>query len=270
MILIIDDLYDIYGSLEELECFTRALDRWDAKEIQDLPESLKACFSALDSITNEVALDIQKEQRLNEPVLPYLRKAWVDVCKTFLVEARWYNARYTPSLDEYLKNAWFSSTGPLLSIIIVLLAQHGSRNELIDTWERAQELVYCSSLIFRLCNDLGTSEVELQRGYSPSSILCCMRDANVSKETAGEHINNMIVNTWKRINRELLLSRQVPMLQASANHIINIARLSHFFYYDGDGMNNQDRETKELVKLLLVEPVPVNSSSYAASVANVY
>ncbi|KAF5943684.1 hypothetical protein HYC85_017761 [Camellia sinensis] len=73
-IIIIDDIYDVYGSLEELECFTNSVERWDDKEIQQLPECMKICFQALYNTTNEVAYEIQEEKGWQNSVLPYLHK----------------------------------------------------------------------------------------------------------------------------------------------------------------------------------------------------
>lgn len=122
LILILDDVYDIYGSQ-----FTNAIDRWDSKEIEKLPDRIKRCFDALSSTTNEAALDIQKEKGW-KCVLPHLKKAvrilvrilnfltfflfqWVNFCKSLLVEAKWYHEGHTPALGEYLSNAWISSSG---------------------------------------------------------------------------------------------------------------------------------------------------------------
>ncbi|KAK9155416.1 hypothetical protein Sjap_002896 [Stephania japonica] len=39
----IDDFYDVYGTLEELQLFFDALERWDISEINQLPEYMKVC-----------------------------------------------------------------------------------------------------------------------------------------------------------------------------------------------------------------------------------
>ncbi|GMH30305.1 hypothetical protein Nepgr_032148 [Nepenthes gracilis] len=253
-ILIIDDLYDIYGSPEELDCFTRAVNRWDSKEIEHLPKSIKLCFSALQNTTNEIDQAIHKD-RYWDGTLPSMRKAWADLLKAFLLEAQWFNKHFTPSLEEYLQSAWISSTCPLLSLITHLLGVDESAEEFVGKWKQKKNLIYCSSLISRLWNDIGTTDVELERGDAPSSIVCYMREANVSKDIAKGQIRGLITNAWKNINGELI--ERFPKNQASTNFVINIARLSHFLYHNGDEISNQDRKTKQLIQGLLIDPIAI-------------
>ncbi|GMH30304.1 hypothetical protein Nepgr_032147 [Nepenthes gracilis] len=257
--LIIDDLYDIYGSLEELDCFTRAMYRWNSKEIEHLPKSMKLCFSALQDTMNEVAQAIHKEQCWNG-ILSFVEKAWADVCKAFLLEARWFNEGFTPSLEEYLKSAWISSTCPLISLITHLIEEEGPYEELLDKLEQKKNLIYYSSLIFKLWNDLSTSDVELERGDAPSSIFCYMREANVSEDTARGHIRGLIINAWNNINKELI--ERFSKHQRSANLIISAARVSHFLYCNGDGIGVQDCQTKQLIQNLLIEPVAISYNDH--------
>ncbi|KAG8642346.1 hypothetical protein MANES_12G076700v8 [Manihot esculenta] len=56
-ITIIDDVYDVYGTLDELELFTDAVERWDINAVKDLPECMKLCFLALHNTVNEIAYD---------------------------------------------------------------------------------------------------------------------------------------------------------------------------------------------------------------------
>ncbi|XP_043692888.1 alpha-terpineol synthase, chloroplastic-like [Telopea speciosissima] len=41
LIALVDDVYDVYGSLEELELFTHAVERWDIEAIDQLPDYMK-------------------------------------------------------------------------------------------------------------------------------------------------------------------------------------------------------------------------------------
>ncbi|CAN1855168.1 Alpha-farnesene synthase [Linum perenne] len=116
MILILDDVYDVYGSVEELEQFTVAIDRWDEKEVVKLPECMKICFQSLRVITHEISNEIEIEKGWDQDqVYPHLQRVWGDFCKAMLVEAKWDRDGHTPSFNEYLRNGVVSSSGTVLA-----------------------------------------------------------------------------------------------------------------------------------------------------------
>ncbi|GMY37108.1 (E,E)-alpha-farnesene synthase-like isoform X1 [Fagus crenata] len=252
LILIIDDVYDVYGTLEELKHFTNAVYRWDVNATQQLPECMKICFLALYNTTNEIANEMQKETGGNQ-LLPHLKEVWTDFCNALFLEAKWYSMGYTPSLQEYLSNAWISSTAPILLVHEFFSMGHEVTKGMEDFLEKNQEIVYNISLIIRLCNDLMTSMAERERGDAPSSIVCYMREANVSEEIAQKHIKGMINKTWKKINGQCF--NQSPMLQSFVNIATNNARVAHSLYQYGDGFGVQDRHTRKNIMSLLVEPL---------------
>ncbi|KAM4076883.1 hypothetical protein ACJW30_12G098400 [Castanea mollissima] len=73
LITIIDDVYDVYGTLDELELFKDVVERWDINAMDQLPDYMKICFLALHNSVNEMALDTVKEQRFH--IDEYLKKA---------------------------------------------------------------------------------------------------------------------------------------------------------------------------------------------------
>ncbi|CAK7355348.1 unnamed protein product [Dovyalis caffra] len=74
-----------------------------ARYMRNLGDHMKLCFLAVYNAVNEMEYDHFKEQ--GEDALPYLTKAWADLCKSFLQEAKWSYNKITPSFDEYLENA---------------------------------------------------------------------------------------------------------------------------------------------------------------------
>ncbi|XP_047944248.1 alpha-farnesene synthase-like [Salvia hispanica] len=256
LVLIIDDVYDIYGSMDELEQFSIAVERWDPSEIHQLPEALKRCFWMLYDTANDIDLEIQKEKGWTS-VLPHLKKVWIGFCKALLVEAKWLWNGESPSLVKYLENGWVSSSGLVLSLHALLGAGH-DMDETVAAFDNNQEIIHHASLIIRLCNDQGTSKAELERGDSPSSIVCHMREANVGEEEARGHIRELITDSWKRMNG--IMMRCPRPQQGMLRHVVNTARVANFIYQNGDGFGVQDRETKEQVLSCLIKPMHLSLS----------
>ncbi|KAH9660138.1 TPS27 [Citrus sinensis] len=70
----IDDVYDVYGTLDELELFTDAVERWDATATEQLPYYMKLCFHALYNSVNEMGFIALRDQEVGM-IIPYLKKA---------------------------------------------------------------------------------------------------------------------------------------------------------------------------------------------------
>ena len=82
-----------------------------------------------------------------------------DLCKSYLVEARWYYSGYTPTLQEYNNNAWISTSGPVILVHSYFLVTNPITKEALQYLEDYHNIIRFSSMIFRFENDLGTSPV---------------------------------------------------------------------------------------------------------------
>ncbi|KAL1289373.1 hypothetical protein AAHE18_20G053300 [Arachis hypogaea] len=65
LVYIIDDIFDVYGTLDQLILFTDAVKRWELTGTEHLPEFMKKCLSALYEITNAFSEKIYKKHGLN-------------------------------------------------------------------------------------------------------------------------------------------------------------------------------------------------------------
>ncbi|KAK4711354.1 hypothetical protein R3W88_005867 [Solanum pinnatisectum] len=253
LILIIDDVYDIYGTLADVQQVTVAIEKWDPEEVQRLPKSIQICFRAVhdtmaDILLFVISVEIQR-QKGGPSVIPHLKQVWVNFCTALLVEATSYHNGHIPTLEDYLHNGWTSSSGPLLSLHVIF----GLTNENLHLCKNCQEIIYHTSLKIRHCNDQGTSTAELERRDVASSIICYMQEENVSEDVAREHIESIILNSWKKINyhfNSLSTSHRKIIKQ-----VINEARMTHVMYHSGDGFGVQDGETQDQVLINLVEPI---------------
>ncbi|XP_022773843.1 terpene synthase 10-like [Durio zibethinus] len=251
-ITVLDDVYDVYGTLGELELFTDAVERWDINAIQSLPNYMKICFHALHNSINEMAFDILKEQGID--VIPFLKKLWANLFKAYLLEAKWYYSGHTPTLQEYIDNAWISSSVSVILGHSYLVTDHITKEGLQSFEECYTNIICWSSIIVRLTDDLGTSSYEIKRGDVPKSIQCHMHESGASEDKAREHIRKLIGATWKKMNKDRIAKSRFS--QMFIEIAMNLARVSHCMYQNGDGHAIEDGETKDKVLSLFVNPVP--------------
>ncbi|KAK4276123.1 hypothetical protein QN277_019112 [Acacia crassicarpa] len=247
LITTIDDVYDVYGELEELEVFTQVLDRWDINAIDSLPEYMKICFLALNNFVHEVAFDILKENGHN--IIPHLKKVWADLVKSYLVEAKWYRNGYKPSLNEYLENAWISIGAPVILVHAYVVLANSSQLKSLDEY---YDIIYSSSIILRLTNDLGTSKREKETGDIAKAVECYMNETRESEADALRHINSLLCETWKKMNKEATNS---PDFKSFIDVALNLGRMSLCMYQHGDAHSVQDLETKNSIISLLFQPI---------------
>ncbi|KAI3852795.1 hypothetical protein MKX03_028629 [Papaver bracteatum] len=257
LITVIDDVYDVYGSLNELKLFTEAVERWDINTVDNLPHYMKICFFALYNTVNEMGYE-NLRNNINLDVIPYLKKSWDDICKAFFVEATWYYSGYIPTFKEYTDNAWISVSGPLLSIhAYCQLGDQENTKEAFEYMNKNQsDLIHWSSMIFRLANDLATSKNELERGDAATSVQCYMHETGVSESVAREHMQHLISASWEKINTSLSCSQGV-FSSSFINTVQNVARMGQYTYQFGDGHGIPNREAKDRIMSIIVKPIPV-------------
>ncbi|XP_077251450.1 alpha-terpineol synthase, chloroplastic-like [Tasmannia lanceolata] len=253
LITTIDDVYDLYGSIEELELFTEAIDRWDINSLEKLPDYMKICFIALFNTTNEMAYEILKDQGLE--TIGLQKKLWADLCKAYLVEAKWYSNGYMPTLDEYLDNAWISISGSVILAHAFVSAKPKITKEALECIDNYPNLLLWSSMILRLCDDLGTSTAELERGDVSKSIQCYMHETGAPEEVAREHIRGLISDMWKKMNKDSLSCS--PLSEPIITAALDLARIAQCYYQYSDGFGIPNNETKERAISLLAEPILV-------------
>ncbi|XP_059313798.1 (R)-linalool synthase TPS5, chloroplastic-like isoform X2 [Lycium ferocissimum] len=252
-IVVMDDIYDVYGTLNELEIFTDAVERWDIKAMKRLPDYMKLCYLALFNSTNEMAYDILKEQGIN--VLPYLTKQWADLCKAYLREARWYYNGYMPTLQEYMDNAWISIATPLVLVYAFIFVTSSITKEALESLNNYPDIIRRCATINRYVDDLGTSSEELKRGDVSKSIQCYMNEKGASEEEARKHIKFLIKETWELMNKdqreEMLFSEEFIGI------VLNFSRASHCIYQHGDGHGIQNSHIRDRITKLLFEPITI-------------
>jgi hypothetical protein len=322
LIVHLDDIYDVYGTPDELQAFTDAIASWEhcddgSAVVMDmaLPEYMKAMYSAIWTTSATAADRVLNKHGYD--MLPLYKKAvsklllrtidrsidrlclctsfttelrscmqsqWHELCKAFLVEAQWQQQGHMPSFAEYVSNGWVTSTGPLLllhalpaAVAIPLITQAN-----IDGGNGAgggidyPRLVELSSTIFRLCNDCASHEAESERGDAPSSIACCMAEPGCAgEEQARAAVQGVIAETWKALNWEVVAAASgsggndpcccssssssatetTESMTSMANLCLNLARIIHCIYQDGDGITSPTHRMKQMVKDLLFNPI---------------
>ncbi|PWA51819.1 isoprenoid synthase domain-containing protein [Artemisia annua] len=176
LVTTIDDIYDEYGSLDELKLFTKAIKRDKSTTIYEMG------YNALIS--------------QGENIMPILQNVWGDLCEVFLVEKKWTHNKYMPTLEEYLENAWISVSGVVfLTHGYLFTNQEIKKDERVSLAE-CHHLLKWSSMTFRLCNDLATSLDETERGKTVNAITCYMHDTGLCEEVACGYIKVLIDEAW--------------------------------------------------------------------------
>ena len=86
-----------------------------------------------------------------------------------------------------------------------------------------------------------------------------MNDTGASEKDAREYLKSLISTAWKKLNEERVASS--PFCQTFIEILVNLARMGHFMYQNGDGFGVGERKTKDSILSLLTQPIPHSEMS---------
>ncbi|KAA8515440.1 hypothetical protein F0562_018949 [Nyssa sinensis] len=251
LVYIIDDIFDVYGTLDDLTLFTEAVNRWEFAAIEKLPDYMKICFKALYDITNEISNKVYREHGFN-PIVS-LQKTWASLCNAFLVEAKWFASGHWPTAEDYLKNGIVSSGVYVVLIHIFFLLGHGTTKETANLVnEITQGIISSVAKILRLWDDLGDAKDENQDGHDGSYIEYYMKEhQGLSVKVAKQHVNGMISDSWKCLNQGCISPN--PLSASFIKACLNAARMVPLMYNYDD--NHQLPLLQDHIKSMLFDGV---------------
>nr|CAD1840563.1 unnamed protein product [Ananas comosus var. bracteatus] len=246
-VYIIDDIFDVIGSLDELRIFTEVINKWEDSVPDSLPHYMRPLYMSLYNLTNEIANMVEKEHGFNP--IGSLKRSWVRLCNAFMVEAKWFSTNSVPTTDEYLRNGAISTGVPTVFAHAFFLLGHGITNETIYLVESGDAALFsCPARILRLWDDLGSAKDENQQGFDGSYLDCYMKEnPHCSTYNAREHVMQMISRTWEILNKECFSQRTFSPYLVEVS--LNTARMVDVMYdYNGE---QKLPMLEEYMKLLL-------------------
>ncbi|MED6198499.1 hypothetical protein PIB30_066827 [Stylosanthes scabra] len=157
IISLIDDTYDVYGTIQELELFTEAMQRWDISCIASLPYCYKVVFNAL--LEYLVEMESLTESGKSSFVLQHVKQAFSRLAQGYFIEAKWCHEGHIPTYDEYMVNAAITGAYPTILAVFISWVKEFTTKELLDWVSDVPAILEATCIIARILNDLGTHKV---------------------------------------------------------------------------------------------------------------
>ncbi|MFS7947693.1 putative lyase [Helianthus anomalus] len=250
LVLMLDDTYDAYATIEESRLLTHAINRWDISAVSQLPESIKSFYEIL--LDEFVELNKQQETK---DLIEATKKAFQELARGYLQEAEWRHSGEVPSFEEYMRVGLTTSTHELLGKAAWIGMGEIVTEEAFTWYQSHPKILIASESIARLHDDVMTVEFERERGPSATCVEAYMKTYGVPENVAVEEVKKLVDNAWKDINEGCLRPREVPMDLLSP--IVNLARMIDVAYQYNDGFTFPEKTLKKYITLLLCDSVPM-------------
>nr|QEV81847.1 terpene synthase 8 [Prunella vulgaris] len=249
MASVLDDIYDVYGTLDELSLFTSILQRWDIGAIDQLPLYMRIYFQALFDLYVEMEEEMGKIGK--SYAIKYGKQEMIRLAEVYFQEAQWSFTKYKPSMHEYMKVALISSGYMMMSANSLCVIGDPIDKEEFDWFLSNPPILRASSIITRLMDDLAGygSEKKL------SAVHYYMNENGVTKEEAITELSKQVNKAWKDLNEECV--EQKAASNAILKCVMNFTRVIVVLYTDKDGYGDSRYKTKEMIKSLLVDPITI-------------
>ncbi|GMI65466.1 terpene synthase 21 [Hibiscus trionum] len=253
LLSILDDIYDAYGTYEELEILTKAIHRWDINCIDQLPDYMKLWYRE--------ALNVYKdmEDLMSKEGKAYRVQFAIDAMKrqsqAFYEEAKWLHENYIPTVEEYMPIALMSCGYMNLTIASFVGMEDAITKETFIWAFNHPKILRASSAICRLMSDIVSHKFEQERGHVSSAVECYMKQYGASMQAAHDEFLKQVNDAWKDINEGFLKPTAAPT--SALHRILNLARIMDLYHKGEDAYTLAGDSAKTSITALLIDSIPI-------------
>ncbi|KAL0725884.1 hypothetical protein Bca4012_040483 [Brassica carinata] len=287
---VIDDFFDVGASKEEMENLIHLVEKWDLNCVPEYCSGqVEIIFSVLRDtiletgekafiyqgrtvthhivkIVNYESSDTKLYHRSSLPnnssdhsqLVTYLMQ-WLDLLKSMLREAEWSSEKTTPSLEDYMENAYVSfALGPIVLPATYLIGPP-MLEETVQSPEYNQ-LYKLMSTMGRLLNDIQGFKRESAQGKLNAVSLHMIHDQdNRSKEEVIEWIRGLAERKRVELQKLVLEEKGSVVPRECKEAFLKMSKVLNLFYRKDDGFTSQD--LMSVVISVMYEPVTLQDES---------
>ncbi|XP_008662773.1 (E)-beta-farnesene synthase-like isoform X2 [Zea mays] len=222
-----DDLYDNYGTTEESDVFTAAMERWDEQIAHQLSAGLKVLLASILNATNKIEEELKLQGNMHAELV---KKMVIDTAKSYHAEVKWRDEHFVPATVEDHLQISIPSSGCMQITNLALISSRGNMTTREDVeWVFTfPKIVRGACIVGRICNDIMSHEREqASLDHVASTVQTCMKQYGVTTEEANEKLRAVIEMAWMDIVQDNLeQERPIALLDT----MINVARIADFIY----------------------------------------
>ncbi|KZV46531.1 viridiflorene synthase-like [Dorcoceras hygrometricum] len=248
----LDDTYDTFAPLEDLEILTRVLQRGEMNEMDRLPDYLKEVCKCVSIMRED--FDNEASKNGKHYAGSYYKEAVKELYMAYHTEANWYRRNRLPRFEH------LHSLGVITSTLFALTAASflsGPAEAQDFQWLMSKpKIAVDSALLCRYWNDVASYQREKKiNGESMTSVDCYMKQYAVSEEEALKKFLEVGEDMWMSMNKEWMKT-DYSKRRHCVKPVLNYARVAILCYGSGvDGYTYPEQVLKPHILALLEDPL---------------
>ncbi|XP_042756891.1 ent-kaurene synthase 1, chloroplastic isoform X1 [Lactuca sativa] len=249
---VIDDFFDVGGSMDELVNFVHIIEKWNVNVENDCcSEEVGVLFLALKDAVCWIGDKAFKIQERN--ITSHVIEIWLDLVKSMLREAIWAKDGSIPTINEYMENGYVSfALGPIVLPTLYFLGVKLSE-EVVQSSEY-HKLYEVMSTQGRLMNDIHSFKREKKAGKLNAVALYMSDGKSGSVEEEVVEEMKILTKSQRKEMMKLVLETKGSVVPRVCKDVFwNMCNVLNLFYATDDGFTGN--AILDVVKEIIYEPV---------------
>ncbi|KAL4586173.1 hypothetical protein LXL04_010805 [Taraxacum kok-saghyz] len=252
---VIDDFFDVGGSMDELVNFVQILEKWNVDvESNCCSKEVGIIYLALKNAVYWIGDKAFKWQERD--ITSHVIEIWLDLVKSMLQEAIWAKDGSVPTINEYMENGYVSfALGPIVLSTLYFLGVKLSK-EIVQSSEY-HKLYELMSTQGRLMNDIHSFKRETVDGkLNVVALYMSDEKSGIVEEEEEEVVNEMKNLTGKSEKKmmKLVMETKGSVVPKECKDVFwNMCNVLNLFYATDDGFTGN--AILDVVKEIIYEPV---------------